>query len=180
MPAFAGLQQPPTPWRGQQQSGRRIRVAGGCRWTATAPAHVRREAVGRQDGGRWLRDHREPANTGLRAALCRGLTAGGAPGEDIFPTLEMRPSGSGSGRMGFRPPHWIWGFLKSVPVSAPWARKPATTTKPSRVPEVLCGQQPRGQLLAGMDEDYQADGVDVWPKPPGRVRGARLGTSRRL
>ena len=33
---------------------------------------------------------------------------------------------------------------------------------------------------ATMDENYQADGVDVWPKPPGRVRAARFGTSRRL
>jgi hypothetical protein len=31
-----------------------------------------------------------------------------------------------------------------------------------------------------MDEDHQADGVDVWPKPPGRVRAARFGRSRRL
>jgi len=35
-------------------------------------------------------------------------------------------------------------------------------------------------LWRAMDEDYQADGVDVWPKPPGRVRAARFGTSRRL
>ena len=69
---------------------------------AEAVAAVKRDLIGelpknascRPDRCEQPRGHGERADAGLRAALRRGLTAGGEPGRDIFPTLKMRPGGT--------------------------------------------------------------------------------------
>jgi len=55
---------------------------------------VAENAAGRKDGCRRPSGHRERADAGLRAAPRGGLNAGGEPGQDIFPRLEMRPGGT--------------------------------------------------------------------------------------
>ena len=69
---------------------------------AEAVAAVKRDLIGelpknascRPDRCEQPRGHGERADAGLRAALRRGLTAGGVVGQDIFPRLELRPGGT--------------------------------------------------------------------------------------
>lgn len=69
-----------------RRGGRRreTRPHRGTPENAACPQHRRQRPLG----------HRERADAGFGTALRRCLTAGGAPGQDIFPRLEMRPSGT--------------------------------------------------------------------------------------
>ena len=80
----------------QLSPGSGSRASAGERGGGQVKPHwrVAENVAGREDGCRRPSGHRERTDAGLRAALRRGLTAGGVVGQDIFPRLEMCPCGT--------------------------------------------------------------------------------------